>query len=84
MGYLGQPEHPEVEKTIDDAIARIVRSGKAAGILHSGVAQAKHYLALGATFVAVGVDAVLLARAAEALAGQFKDLTAVASGKGPY
>lgn len=84
MGYLGQPEHPEVEKTIDDAIARIVRSGKAAGILHSGVAQAKHYLSLGATFVAVGVDAVLLARAAEALAGEFKEVAAVTAGKGPY
>ncbi len=84
MGYLGQPEHPEVEKTIDDAIARIVRSGKAAGILHSGVAQARRYLALGATFVAVGVDAVLLARAAESLAGEFKNVAAIASGKGPY
>ncbi|MOA65428.1 2-keto-3-deoxy-L-rhamnonate aldolase [compost metagenome] len=71
-------------KTIDAAITRIVRSGKAAGILHGGVAQAKHYLALGATFVAVGVDAVLLARAAEKLAGEFKDLTAIAAGKGPY
>ncbi|MGV2904775.1 aldolase/citrate lyase family protein, partial [Achromobacter sp. AGC25] len=84
MGYLGQPEHPEVLKTIDDAITRIVRSGKAAGILHSGVSQAKHYLALGATFVAVGVDAVLLARAAESLAGEFKDVKTVAAGKGPY
>jgi len=84
MGYLGQPEHPVVEKTIDDAIARIVRSGKAAGILHSGVKQAKHYLSLGATFVAVGVDAVLLARAAEALAGEFKELAAVGASKGPY
>jgi 4-hydroxy-2-oxoheptanedioate aldolase len=84
MGYLGQPEHPEVLKTIDEAITRIVRSGKAAGILHSGVAQAKHYLALGATFVAVGVDAVLLARAAEKLAGEFKDAKPVQTGNGPY
>ncbi|MNI93768.1 4-hydroxy-2-oxo-heptane-1,7-dioate aldolase [compost metagenome] len=84
MGYLAQPDHPEVLATIDQAIARIVRSGKAAGILHSGVAQAKHYLSLGATFVAVGVDAVLLARAAERLAGEFKDVKSVAAGKGPY
>ncbi len=84
MGYLAQPDHPEVLATIDQAIARIVRSGKAAGILHSGVAQAKHYLSLGATFVAVGVDAVLLARAAEKLAGEFKDVKSVTAGKGPY
>jgi len=84
MGYLGQPEHPEVTKTIDDAIARIVRSGKAAGILHSGVEQARHYLSLGASFVAVGVDAILLARAAEQLAGRFKDVAAPAAAQGPY
>jgi 4-hydroxy-2-oxoheptanedioate aldolase len=84
MGYLGQPEHPEVVKAIDDAILRIVRSGKAAGILHSGVDRAKHYLSLGATFVAVGVDATLLARAAEQLAGQFKNAAAPVAAKGPY
>ncbi|CUI26899.1 4-hydroxy-2-oxoheptanedioate aldolase [Achromobacter xylosoxidans] len=84
MGYLGQPEHPEVARTIDAAIGRIVKSGKAAGILHSGVAQARHYLSLGATFVAVGVDAVLLARAAEKLAGEFKDVKPAAKAGGPY
>lgn len=46
--------------------------------------QARHYLSLGATFVAVGVDAVLLARAAEKLAGEFKDLKPVAKAGGPY
>jgi len=84
MGYLGQPDHPEVSKAIDDAIKRIVRSGKAAGILHGGIEQARHYLSLGATFVAVGVDAILLARAAEQLAGQFKNVAAPAASKGPY
>ncbi|MGY6270277.1 4-hydroxy-2-oxoheptanedioate aldolase [Achromobacter denitrificans] len=84
MGYLGQPDHPDVTAAIDSAIKRIVRSGKAAGILHSNVEQARRYLALGATFVAVGVDAILLARAAERLAGQFKDIAAPAAAKGPY
>ncbi|MCY1201565.1 4-hydroxy-2-oxo-heptane-1,7-dioate aldolase [compost metagenome] len=84
MGYLGQPDHPEVTRAIDDAIQRIVRTGKAAGILHSGVEQARRYLSLGASFVAVGVDAILLARAAERLAGQFKDIAAPAASKGPY
>ncbi|SSW62878.1 4-hydroxy-2-oxoheptanedioate aldolase [Achromobacter agilis] len=84
MGYLGQPDHPEVTKAIDDVIKRIVRSGKAAGILHSGIEQARHYLSLGATFVAVGVDAILLARAAEQLASQFKTVAAPAASKGPY
>ena len=84
MGYLGKPEHPEVTQVIEAAIARIVKSGKAAGILHSGVPQARHYLSLGATFVAVGVDAVLLARAAEKLAGEFKNVKTVDAANGPY
>ena len=84
MGYLGQPDHPEVTQAIDEAIRRIVQSGKAAGILHSNVERARHYLSLGASFVAVGVDAVLLARAAERLAGEFKNVAAPAPAKGPY
>ena len=84
MGYLGQPDHPEVRQAIDNAIRRIVQSGKAAGILHSNVERARHYLSLGASFVAVGVDAVLLARAAEKLAGEFKDVKPAAKAGGPY
>lgn len=72
MGHPGNPDHPDVSTAIDNAIIRIVRSGKAAGILHTGLAHARHYLELGATFVAVGIDATLLARAAEKLAAEFK------------
>src|SRR3546814_10188375 len=72
MGHLGNPGHADVCAMIDDAIVRIVQAGKAAGILHANPAQARHYLALGATFVAVGVDASLLARATEKLAQDFK------------
>ncbi len=72
MGHVGQPGHPEVLAAIDDAIARIVRAGKAAGILTTDEALARHYLELGATFVAVGLDTNLLARATSALAASFK------------
>jgi 4-hydroxy-2-oxoheptanedioate aldolase len=34
---------------------------------------ARHYLSIGALFVAVGVDAVILARQTSALAQKFKD-----------
>jgi 4-hydroxy-2-oxoheptanedioate aldolase len=71
LGHLGDPGHPEVVKAIDDAIVRIARAGKAPGILHTNVDNARHCLALGATFVAVAVDALLLARGAEAVAAQF-------------
>ena len=72
MGYLGQPGHAEVRKAIDDAIARILRAGKAPGILAVDETLARHYIALGARFVAVGVEATMLAQATRSLAARFK------------
>lgn len=71
MGHPGNAAHPEVQGAIDDAIRRIVAAGKAAGTLTSDAAQARRFLGLGARFVAVGLDAVLLARATRQLAADF-------------
>ncbi|WP_216322074.1 4-hydroxy-2-oxoheptanedioate aldolase [Deinococcus aestuarii] len=71
LGHLGNPGHPEVQGAIEQAIAAIVASGKAAGILSSDEAQAQGYIRLGCTFVAVGVDVSLLARATADLAARF-------------
>lgn len=84
MGFAGNPQHPEVQQTIDDAIARIRAAGKAPGILMAQADLARHYLASGALFVAVGVDTTLLARAAEQLAAEFKQGTAQAAAPGVY
>ena len=72
LGHVGDPNHPEVQAAIEDAIARILKAGKAPGILTSDEAQAKHYLALGALFVAVGLDTQILVRQTAALAKKFK------------
>ena len=72
MGHVGNPMHPEVQAAIEDAIARIQRAGKAPGILTADNALAKHYLALGALFVAVGLDTQLLVRGTTTLLAQFK------------
>lgn len=84
MGFAGNPQHPEVQRTIDDAIARIRAAGKAPGILMANKALAQRYLEAGALFVAVGVDTTLLARAAEALADEFKQGGAQAPSSGVY
>ena len=79
--------HPEVQRVIEDAIARISRAGKAAGILTTDEAQARRYLQLGALFVAVGLDNNLLAKASSALAAKFKSAQpapAAPSGGNPY
>jgi 4-hydroxy-2-oxoheptanedioate aldolase len=72
MGHLGDSAHPEVRAAIDDAIRKITASGKVAGILAPVEEDARHWLALGCRFVAVGSDVGLLARQSEALAAKFK------------
>lgn len=79
MGRLGQPAHPEVKTAIDGAIRAIERAGKAPGILCADEALARHYIATGARFVAVGVDTSLLVRAVSSLAARFKPESSVSS-----
>ncbi len=74
MGFPGQPEAPEVQAVIKDAITRVAAAGKAPGILTFSMGAAKTYLDLGATFVAVGIDTVVLATAARALSKDAKAL----------
>lgn len=78
LGHVADPGHPEVEAAIVDALERITRTGKAAGILTTDDALARRYLDLGATFVAVGLDSNLLARATSQLAAKFKTGAAAA------
>lgn len=72
MGHLGNPGHSDVQRAVEDGIARIVACQRAAGILIADEALARRYIELGSTFTAVGVDTTLLARSAEALARRFK------------
>jgi 4-hydroxy-2-oxoheptanedioate aldolase len=74
MGHPGNPGHPEVQAMIAQGIERILKAGKAPGILATQEAQARHWLSLGARFVAVGIDALLLAQSARALRQQFASL----------
>ncbi|MGB3289645.1 MAG: HpcH/HpaI aldolase/citrate lyase family protein [Burkholderiaceae bacterium] len=71
MGYRGKPGAAPVQAAIEQAMKTIVASGKAAGTLTSDPALARRYLELGCTFVAVGVDVLLYARAARQLAADF-------------
>jgi 4-hydroxy-2-oxoheptanedioate aldolase len=71
MGHRGKPNDPEVREAIDHAIRTIVASGKAAGTLTSDPVLARHYLELGCTFVATGVDILMFAQAARRLAREF-------------
>ncbi len=70
MGYLGNWQHPEVWKVMEEAAKRIRNIGKAPGIL-VGEADGQRCLDMGYVFVAVGADLGLLARGADALAAKF-------------
>ena len=72
MGYLGDNRHAEVRSTIEAAIARIIATGKPAGILAANEEDGHHWLSQGCSFVAVGSDLGLLVRQTEALAARFK------------
>jgi len=73
LGHAGETAHPQVLPLIEEAVRRIRRAGKAPGYLSPVEADARRMLAAGAQFVAVGSDAAILARGADALAARFRD-----------
>lgn len=72
LGHIGQLGHPEVVRAVEDAIVRIGRCGKPAGILTGDLVFAARCIELGTLFTAVGIDGALLARGADALAARFR------------
>lgn len=75
MGYLGKPGAPEVQAAVEAAITRIRGHGKAAGILTGDLALAKRYAELGASFVGIGNDVMLLANASVQLLRDFQTVS---------
>jgi len=72
LGHLGESGHPEARAAIQDAVERIRRADKAAGILAPIEADARHWLSSGCTVLAVGSDVNLLVRHGDELASKFK------------
>ncbi|MDP5349228.1 MAG: HpcH/HpaI aldolase/citrate lyase family protein [Paracoccaceae bacterium] len=71
MGHRGDSTQADVRAVIKDALGRIAASDKAAGILALDHDTAADYRDWGAQFLAVGIDVVLLARAARDLAARW-------------
>lgn len=72
LGHLGNPGHADVQA----AIARIhevsTRAGRPTGILAPAEADARRFIEMGFTYVAVGSDLALLGRNADALAAKYR------------
>ena len=68
-GHLGNANHPEVQA----AIAAVFADAKASGSLAPVEADARRYLAMGATFVGVGSDLGVLRSATQALCDRYRE-----------
>ena len=73
MGHLGNAGHPDVQAAIATIFADAKACGKASGILAPVEADARRYLAMGATFVAVGSDLGLFRAASQALCDKYRN-----------
>ena len=71
MGFVGKPGAPEVQAVVNETLARIRASGKAAGILTSDQTLAKGYADVGVEFLAVGSDVGVLRGGLLALRAKF-------------
>jgi 4-hydroxy-2-oxoheptanedioate aldolase len=71
LGYLGNNRHPEAVAVFADACARARKAGKPIGILAPVEEDARRYLEMGFTYVAVGSDIGVLRNAAEQLRARF-------------
>jgi 2-dehydro-3-deoxyglucarate aldolase len=71
LGHLGDANHPEVQAAIRQVFDCAKAAGKPSGILAPVEADARRYLEMGATFVAVGSDLGAFRSSTQALRDKF-------------
>ena len=71
IGHLGNPNHPSAQAAIAAVFDAAKSAGKPIGILAPAEADARRYLAMGATFVAVGSDLGAFRSATQAMRDRF-------------
>lgn len=75
-GHLGNANHPDVQAAMVAVFAAAKAAGKPSGILSPVEADARRYLEMGATFVAVGSDLGVLRMGTQALRDKYRDSAA--------
>ena len=73
LGHLGNVNHADVQAAITAVFADAEACGKPTGILAPVEADARRYMAMGATFVAVGSDLGMFRSATQALHDRYCD-----------
>ena len=71
MGYIGNPAHPEVQAVIARICASAKAHGTPVGILAPAEADARRYLEMGISFIAVGSDLGVFRNATQALRDKY-------------
>ena len=71
-GHLGDPSHSEVQEAMQTVFARAKTHGKPVGILAPAEADARRYIEMGASFVAVGSDLGVFRGATQALRDKYR------------
>jgi len=71
FGHFGNPAHAEVQEAMAQVFAAGKAHGKPIGILAPAEADARRYLAMGATFVAVGSDLGVFRSGTQALRDKY-------------
>jgi 2-dehydro-3-deoxyglucarate aldolase len=72
FGHLGNVNHPEVQEALASVLAAAKAAGKPTGILSPVEADARRYMEMGASFIAVGSDLGALRMSTQALADKFR------------
>ena len=72
-GHLGNANNPEVQDAMAKVLAAANAAGKPMGILAPVEADARRYLEMGATFVAVGSDLGVLRMSTQALCDKYRE-----------
>jgi 4-hydroxy-2-oxoheptanedioate aldolase len=80
FGLPGQSNHPQIVEQIISGLNRVRERGLAGGVLCSDQNLNQQYMAAGANFVAIGVDALLLTGATSQLLSQYRENDASISG----
>ncbi len=73
LGHLGNASHAEVQAAIATVFAGAAACGKPSGILAPVEADARRYMAMGATFVGVGSDLGVFRANTQALRDRYRD-----------
>lgn len=84
FGLLGGSNHPDIVKMIEEGLRQVAGVGKVGGVLCGEKNLVQRYRDAGARFIAVGVDAMLLAAATSRLCAEYKPELASHAMPGSY